>query len=68
MTRLSLLSSLLAAPLSALGSGSASAQSTESANSVIFSPGTYRIAPGGGIRILSASEIRIEGCTFESES
>jgi hypothetical protein len=65
MTRLSMLSSLLGAPLSVLGVGNASAEAIRKHDMVVFSPGTYRIRPGGGIRIVGASEIKIEGCTIE---
>jgi len=68
MTRLSLLSNLLVAPLSMLGAGSASAKEIRSASTVVFSPGTYRIARGGGIRIVGASDVRIEGCTMEPDA
>jgi hypothetical protein len=68
MTRLSMLSSLPVAALSVLGAGTASPKEIKSARTVIFSPGTYRIAPGGEIRIVGASEIRIEGCTIEPEA
>jgi hypothetical protein len=68
MTRLSMLSTLLAAPLSVLGMGTASAKAIGSDRTVVFSPGTYRIARGGGIRIVGAREISVEGCTIEPEA
>lgn len=65
MTRLSVLSSLLAAPLSVLGSANASATAIGKDNTVVFTYGIYSVAPGGGVRIVGATEIKVEGRTIE---
>jgi hypothetical protein len=67
MTRQSLFSGLLAAPLAVLVGRNASAAEPQERRVVRFAPGTYTIRPGGGIWI-GASECRIEGCTFTGSS
>lgn len=66
MTRQTLLSSLLVAPFAALVGAKASGREIGDADTVILGPGRYTVAQGGGIRIAGASNVRIEGCTFES--
>jgi hypothetical protein len=65
MTRKSLLSGLWKAPLVALGA-IATARAEDSDKTMIIGPGTYTIAQGGGISIVGASDVRIEGCTMEA--
>jgi hypothetical protein len=67
MTRQSLLSGVLAAPLAVLVGRNASAVETQQYRVVRFGPGTYTFRPGGGMRI-TAGECRIEGCTFTGTS
>lgn len=65
MTRKSLLSGLWKAPLVALGAVAA-ARAEDPDKIMIIGPGKYTIAPGGGIKIVGASDVRIEGCTMEA--
>lgn len=64
MTRKSLLSGLWKAPLVALGAVAA-ARAEDPDKTMVIGPGKYTIAPGGGIKIVGASHVRIEGCMFE---
>lgn len=64
MTRRSLLSGLWKAPLVALGSV-ATGRAEDSDKTMLIGPGQYTIAKGGGIIIVGASSVRIEGCTIE---
>lgn len=62
MTRLGLLSTFLTAPLlSVLG---VKAVAKEDEVRVAFGPGTYKIAPGGGIQFHDSGRVSIKNCTF----
>jgi hypothetical protein len=63
MTRKSLLSGLWKAPLIALGA--VAAARAEDPETMTIGPGRYTIASGGGIKIVGASEVRMDGCTIE---
>lgn len=65
MTRLTLISALFAIPSVAIKVRAPSETETASAKTIVFPPGTYRIAPGGAIRIVDASDVYIKGCVFE---
>jgi hypothetical protein len=67
MTRLGLFSALVALPFASMGTARASAVESRDEAVTMFSPGTYSIATGGGIRIVGASHVSIEGCTFRSD-
>jgi hypothetical protein len=68
MTRLSLLSSVLAAPFAVLAAPSAVPKTKPEEHTILFGPGTIAIAAGGGIRISGVQQCRIENCTFTGPS
>jgi hypothetical protein len=65
MTRLNLLSTLIAAPLAAFVSKDRR-DSAEGERIIHFGPGRYTITPGGGIWITGARSCRIENCRIEN--
>lgn len=64
MTRLTLLSTLVTAPLAALAGASGLATEKQERIDVAFGPGTIRIGESGRIAITGATDVRIEGCEF----
>jgi hypothetical protein len=66
MTRRTLFSGLVSVPFGALVGAAAAKADAKDERLVVFGPGKYSIAPGGGIRITGASDVHIEGCTLEN--
>jgi hypothetical protein len=68
MTRGTLFSTLLTAPIGALLGAQPKQSGPEDERVVFLGPGKITIPPDGGIRIVGAHEIRIENCSFEGLS
>ena len=64
MTRLGLLSTLLATPI--LGAVGLKSRSLEDKATVILGPGVYKVGPNGSIRLGENGRVTIEGVTFEA--
>lgn len=65
MTRLKLISGVTTLPFLAIGASAPTLAPTTNRKAIVFPPGVYRIAPGGGLRVVGENDIYIEGCVFE---